>query len=61
MSTSFEVFRILCSFALLFSGLRLWQCGRNLAQLKREIERHEQGGAIKARVLAELASKAVQP
>lgn len=60
MSTVVEVFRILCVLSLFLSALQLLLCGRDLTQLKREIERHEQGRAIKARVLGELASKGVK-
>lgn len=46
-------------FMLLSSGLA-WQAWRDLDQLKREVERHEQGQTIKRRVLGELARRAIR-
>lgn len=54
MTTTLLLF--LCLIALSLT----WQSARGLAQLKRELQRHEQGRVIRARVLAEQA-KAVQP
>ena len=48
---------ILCSISFVLT----WQSSRGLTQLRREVERHEQGRAFRARVLGELARKAVQP
>lgn len=40
----------------LLAGLVLaWQCWRDLAQIRRELDRHQRGRAIRARVLAEVA------
>jgi len=47
---------LLCLIALTLT----WQSSRSLGQLRRELQRHEQGRAIRARVLGELASKAVK-
>lgn len=39
-----------------------WQCWRDLDAIRREVERHQRGRVIRARVLAEAAKlKAVQP
>jgi hypothetical protein len=32
-----------------------WQCWRDLAQIRRELDRHQRGQAIRARVLAAAA------
>ncbi len=47
-------------FLCLVASVLTWQSSSGLTQLRREVERHEQGRVIRARVLAELASKAVQ-
>lgn len=52
---------ILLLFLCLVASVLTWQSSRGLGQLRREVERHEQGRAIRARVLAELASKGVRP
>jgi hypothetical protein len=51
---------ILLLVLCLIASVLTWQSSRGLATIKREVERHEQGRAFRARVLAELASKAVQ-
>jgi len=47
----------------LLAGLVLsWQSWRDLAQIRAELDRHQRGRAIRARVLREAAKlKAVQP
>ena len=47
----------------LLAGLAFaWQSWRDLDAIRRELERHQRGRAIRARVLAEAAKlKAVQP
>lgn len=44
----------------LIAGALTVQSARDLDQLRRELQRHEEGSAIRARVLAEQA-KAVRP
>ena len=48
-------------FLCLIASVLTWQSSRSLGQLRREVERHEQGRAFRARVLGELASKGVRP
>lgn len=43
-------------FIPLLAGLVFaWQCWRDLAAIRRELQRHQRGRAIRARVLAEAA------
>ncbi len=46
-------------FLCLVSFVLTWQSSRGLGQLRRELQRHEQGRSFRARVLAEQA-KAVK-
>lgn len=52
---------IMLLFLCLIASVLTWQSARSLGQLRRELQRHEQGRAIRARVLGELASKGVRP
>lgn len=51
---------IMLLFLCLIASVLTWQSARSLATIKREVERHAQGRAIRARVLGELASKGVK-
>ena len=50
---------IMLLFLCLVASVLTWQSSRGLSQLRRELQRHEQGRSFRARVLAEQA-KAVK-
>ena len=50
---------IMLLFLCLVASVLTWQSSRGLTQLRREMQRHEQGRSFRARVLAEQA-KAVK-
>jgi hypothetical protein len=51
MSTTTIVLLVTLLAGLVFA----WQCWRDLAAIRRELERHQRGRAIRERVLAEAA------